>query len=228
MKPLIIYHGSKQKIEKPKKNIGKIYNDYGQGFYCTENESLASEWACSTKNDGIINKYSLDLKGLKVLKLNEDYNIMNWLAILLDNREVYRNEIALVSRKYILNEFLINYKDYDVIIGYRADDSYFTFVNEFISNQTNINVLSEAMYLGKLGLQVFIQSEKALDRLTYISSKSVSYDEYNMKYQNRETKAKKDYTETKNQNIFSGTFIRDIINGGTKNESEVIPRIKIK
>ena len=33
---LIIYHGSQQIVETPKFGIGKKYNDYGQGFYCTE------------------------------------------------------------------------------------------------------------------------------------------------------------------------------------------------
>lgn len=34
---LIIYHGSQQIVEVPRLGIGKKYNDYGQGFYCTEN-----------------------------------------------------------------------------------------------------------------------------------------------------------------------------------------------
>lgn len=34
---LTIYHGSKDKIVQPIYGLGKNYNDYGQGFYCTEN-----------------------------------------------------------------------------------------------------------------------------------------------------------------------------------------------
>ena len=37
----IIYHGSKEIINKPKKEKGKINNDYGQGFYCTFDIELA-------------------------------------------------------------------------------------------------------------------------------------------------------------------------------------------
>ena len=33
---LTIYHGSQQIVEIPKFGIGKKYNDYGSGFYCTE------------------------------------------------------------------------------------------------------------------------------------------------------------------------------------------------
>jgi hypothetical protein len=228
MKPIIVYHGSKIRIEKPLKSLGKFYNDYGQGFYCTENESLSSEWSCSTKKDGIVNEYSLDLKGLKVLRLNEEYNILNWLAILLDNREPNVTDFSKISRDYILKEFLIDYKAFDVIIGYRADDAYFTFVNEFINNQTNLNVLTNAMYLGKLGLQVFIQSEEAFNHLTFLSDKFIKYSEYNLKYQKRVNEANTDYQLIKNENLLKGIFIRDIMNRGVKNEDESIPRIKVK
>ena len=37
----IIYYGSKEIINKPKKEKGKINNDYGQGFYCTFEIELA-------------------------------------------------------------------------------------------------------------------------------------------------------------------------------------------
>ena len=43
-KKIIIYHGSQQIVEKPRFGIGKKYNDYGQGFYCTENIELAKEF----------------------------------------------------------------------------------------------------------------------------------------------------------------------------------------
>lgn len=35
------------------------------------------------------------------------------------------NEIAIDARGYIIENFSIDLKAYDVIIGYRADDSYF-------------------------------------------------------------------------------------------------------
>ena len=47
MSKLIIYHGSENIIEKPYYHGGKKENDYGYGFYCTENIELAKEWACS-------------------------------------------------------------------------------------------------------------------------------------------------------------------------------------
>ena len=60
-KDISIYHGSQQIVEVPKYGVGKTYNDYGQGFYCTENIELAKEWACPVKNDGYANKYTMHL-----------------------------------------------------------------------------------------------------------------------------------------------------------------------
>ncbi|WP_218152567.1 DUF3990 domain-containing protein [Succinivibrio dextrinosolvens] len=37
-----IYHGSDHTIEKPQYSIGKIYKDYGLGFYCTEDLTSSS------------------------------------------------------------------------------------------------------------------------------------------------------------------------------------------
>ena len=85
---LIIYHGSQQIIETPKFGIGKKYNDYGQGFYCTENIELAKEWACPIKNDGYSNKYIMHFDGLNVMYLTKgEFNILHWLAILLAHRK---------------------------------------------------------------------------------------------------------------------------------------------
>lgn len=68
---LIIYHGSQQIVEVPQYGIGKEYNDYGRGFYCTESIELAKEWACPVKNDGYSNKYRLSLDGLNTMRLTE-------------------------------------------------------------------------------------------------------------------------------------------------------------
>ena len=38
MSMIVLYHGSNERIENPLFGKGKVYNDYGQGFYCTENK----------------------------------------------------------------------------------------------------------------------------------------------------------------------------------------------
>ena len=81
-----LYHGSKKVIETPSFGSGNPHNDYGLGFYCTENIELAKEWACSETEAGFVNAYDLNLDGLSVCNLSNGYHILNWLAILLENR----------------------------------------------------------------------------------------------------------------------------------------------
>ena len=93
-----LYHGSEKIIEKPEFGKGARNNDYGKGFYCTENIELAREWACAKQKNGYVNIYDLDMSGLQVLNLNsQEYNILNWLAILDIMREEIKNGDARLS-----------------------------------------------------------------------------------------------------------------------------------
>ena len=121
---LTIYHGSQQIVEVPQFGVGKPYNDYGQGFYCTESSELAKEWACPVKNDGYCNCYELHLDDLQMMRLTHgEFNILSWLAILLTHRRFdISSPVAQGARDYILSHFLPDTSGVDVMIGYRADD----------------------------------------------------------------------------------------------------------
>ena len=143
----IIYHGSKDIIKHPEFGKGKSYNDYGLGFYCTDNLDLALEWAVDLNRNGYANKYEIDDTKLSVLNLNDDkYVILHWLSVLLENRHFdAQSPLAVEAKEYILNNFSVDYKDYDVIIGYRADDSYFSFAQDFLNGTISYRQLSNAM-----------------------------------------------------------------------------------
>ena len=132
-KKIVVYHGSSKIKEKPIWGVGNPNNDYGLGFYCTESIELAKEWACSTETDGYANKYELDLSDLSVISLTSgEFNILNWLFILLENRKFrISGGIAKQAKEYIFDNFSVDYKSYDIIKGYRADDSYFSFATAF-------------------------------------------------------------------------------------------------
>ena len=100
---LRLYHGSENIIEVPEYGKGMRNNDYGRGFYCTEDIELAREWACAKNHDGYVNIYEFDMSGLNVLNLNDPkYNILNWLAILADNRTYWQNgTIAEDAKEYV-------------------------------------------------------------------------------------------------------------------------------
>ena len=75
---LSLYHGSEKIIREPFFGGSKDYNDYGDGFYCTENTDLAREWSVDENRDGFLNLYEFNEAGLSVLYLNGgDYSILN-------------------------------------------------------------------------------------------------------------------------------------------------------
>ena len=223
---MIIFHGSKDIIEKPEFGKGNKKNDYGLGFYCTENIELAKEWACSNnETNGYANQYEIDLSGYKVLDLREEkYSILNWMALLLQFRTFDVNTpISAQAKEYILENFYIDVEEYDVIIGYRADDSYFSFAKDFINNTISVEQLTEAMRLGELGIQIVLKSKKAFDTIKYISYELAECKEYYIKRVSRDKKARETYLSGHRQNLVSdGLFVMDIIRKGLKNGDKIL------
>ena len=192
---MTVFHGSEFKIEKPYVGGGKTTNDYGSGFYCTESEDLACEWAVTQKHDGYANKYSLDMRGLKVLDLNGDgYCVLHWLAVLLRHRAFdVRYGVATLARPYLMENFAIDISKYDVIRGYRADDSYFSFAQDFLSGTISYPQLTVAMRLGKLGKQIVLKSEEAFARIRFRSAKEAMRETWLAAKERRDAAARKDY-----------------------------------
>ena len=227
MSKLIIYHGSKDIIEKPYYHGGNAKNDYGFGFYCTENLELAKEWACTnTELNGFANKYSIDTLGLKILDLTHGkYSILNWIAILLQHRTFdLSSDISKQAKEYLINNFYINVNDYDIVIGYRADDSYFTFARDFINNSISVRQLNAAMALGSLGKQVVIISEKAFNKLRFEGFEVANRVEYFVKRKTRDENARKTYLtgNLRKQSLENDLFVIDIIRRGIKNGDTII------
>lgn len=190
-----IYHGSKDIIKKPVFGYGKPYHDYGLGFYCTESLDMAKEWGAGADQDGYANCYSIDCAGLTILDLSsEEYCILHWLAILLENREfTVQAGLALEAKEYILSAFSVDYKSHDIIIGYRADDSYFSFAQDFISGAISYRQLNNAMHLGKLGQQFVLKSPKAFDQIVFKDYEIAESKEWYAKKRHRDQAARREY-----------------------------------
>ena len=221
---MLLYHGSEKIIEKPLYNGGRIHNDYGQGFYCTEFADLAREWSVSDDHDGFLNCYEFEPDGLSFLNLN-DYSILTWLSVLLQNRTfLIDTPLAASAKDYIISEFGIDYSSFDIIKGYRADDSYFSFAQDFLNNVLSFEQLKKAMYLGDLGEQVVLKSSIAYEHIRLSFSEAVSRDPWLVLKTNRDEMARKTYfTIDKDQYVPGGIYVVNIIDEEMKKDD---PRLR--
>ncbi len=224
-KQIKIYHGSGKNIIKPIFGEGKKNNDFGLGFYCTKDINLAKEWAVSSLKDGFANKYILNIEYLKILNLNSsEYTILNWIAILVEHRLFsLKSPVAQRAKKYLIDNFGINVNAYDVIIGYRADDSYFDYAESFLNNSITVEQLAKAMKLGKLGEQIVIKSQYAFSCLTYDGFEIAKKEEFYEYRKVRNDNANKMYLDIL-EDESDGLYIRDIIRLEIKNNDTRIPR----
>lgn len=221
-----IYHGSNTIIEKPLFGHGKAHNDYGLGFYCTEVLDMAKEWGVSKNNDGFANIYQINTDGLSIFDLNSSgYSILHWITVLLENRIFdINNALAQEAKEYLLKNFNIPYKEFDIITGYRADDSYFSFAQDFINGAISVRQLGNAMKFGNLGTQFVLKSKKAFDAVRYKGYEIAESAQWYAKKESRDQTARRQYFDVeKNRRQRGDIYIVQILDEEIKADD---PRLR--
>lgn len=193
---LTLYHGNKNISMVPAFGMGEVHNDYGQGFYTTPDKELGKEWAWGTYtrgDHGFLHVYTIDIRDLNLLDLTK-LDSVHWIAELLAHRtinfegkEVVQDTVSRFNQLYKLPT-----DSYDIIIGYRADDSYFRYAEDFASGLIYKETLETALRYGYLGLQVFIKSRKAFSCLQKVGVEEVP-EIYKQKYTRRDRNARQQY-----------------------------------
>ena len=215
-----LYHGSTAIIDSLEIGKGNTHNDYGLGFYCTESPELAKEWACSSRSGGFVNTYSLDTAGLNIMNLTDpSHSILGWLAVIVKNRVFdITSQLAVEARAYLTKNFLPDFEAYDAIRGYRADDSYFAFAMDFLSNTISLRQLNRAMSLGSLGEQFVLKSSKAFETIHFDGSEPVDGSVYFSRRRKRDREAREQYliNERRSSYRIDDIFILDILRGEMK------------
>lgn len=229
MSKIEILHGTDHIIEVPDIDKGNEKNDYGKGFYCTRIPEMAKEWACKQNTDGFSNRYELDLTDLRILDLTDGkHTVLNWIAILLEHRTLsLDSEIAIDAKDYIIEHFSIDTSEYDVIIGYRADDSYFRYAESFVENGLSLRSLNKALHLGKLGEQTVLISKKAYNQIKFIDAEPVDKTTYYPKFIDRDTKAREAYKNDirKTKSYRDDIFVMDILREEIRSDDPRIQQI---
>lgn len=223
-----IYHGSVRVIAKPEYGKGNARNDYGSGFYCTNDPELAKEWACADNRGGFVNLYTINTAELSLLDLSmPKYGFLDWLAVLVNNRVfTIASPMAAEAKEYLTEHFLPDLSSTDVVTGYRADDSYFTFAMDFLSNTISLRQLSRAMRLGNLGEQFVLKSRNAFELIEFKHSEAVDGEVYYPRRKKRDSDARDEYLnrERKLSRTSDDIFMIDILREEIKREDERLQR----
>ena len=206
-----LYYGADSLVTKPQYGVGNPTNDYGLGFYLTPSYEMAKLWASKNKQGGYLITYNVDIKNLNVLYLdnNTEEDVLKWITLLVNHRfsrdyiDSYKETI-----NWLRDHFYPDLSKYDMIVGYRADDSYFAYSLNFLAGNMSVELLSGAMKLGKLGLQYVLISEKAFNNIQFESYEEVPYSSEYGKFREEVLYEYRNYI--KNDNI-NNTFIRDIM-----------------
>ena len=206
---ITLYHGTSDFNFKVNLKFNNPNNDYGSGLYLTDNLELAKEWSVSgviDKTKGLVKEFKLDLEGLKILDLSK-MDSLYWITILLNNRKI--DNLNKVIKKKIYNlssKYNIDLDGYDVIKGYRADDSYYAYMKDFLFDSLYLDDLEKSITLGNLGIQYCIKSEEAFNRLIEVNSHYAGKVDRD-RYLSRDREARRRYNDIiKNQSLVEMTL----------------------
>ena len=218
----VIYHGSEKIVEVPTYGYGKNNNDFGRGFYCTQEIELAKEWGCKKGTDGFANCYTIDMSKLHIINLNSpEYNILHWLALLTKYRGYWQvKSIAEQAKIYLQEHYLVDISVADIIIGNRADDSYFSFAQDFIMGTISLQKLAVAMQLGRLGEQLVLKSKRAFGSVKFVGQESAYASEYYIKKTQRDLRARREYASVKSKTDYmNDIYMIDILRGRVQDDA---------
>lgn len=190
---MLLYHGSPDKVCTPMYGYGEDRHDYGRGFYLTADVELAKEWAVCRPDaaNGWVHQYELDCDGLAILDFQQ-HGVLAWLAELMKHRDASDSKRYKVLSKRFIAQYGIDTSDYDVIMGWRANASFFYIAKEFVRDNVDMDILEELLSLGGLGIQYCVKTKKAYAQLHEIEDglMSVPYAEFNTKYNQRDVTAR--------------------------------------
>jgi len=157
---MILYHGATMRVEHPLCNFGRADLDFGKGFYLTDLQEQAEEWADrqadSRKEPGFLNVYEFDKEAaIKVYRylLFPAYD-KDWLHFIVDSRNGQKP-----------------WENYDIIEGGIANDRVVDTVNLY-----SLGLMDEETALSRLSEhqpnnQICILNQEVIEK--YLSFKEV-------------------------------------------------------
>ena len=115
------------------------------------------------------------------------------------------------GREYLLQHFLPDCTGCDVIIGCRADDSWFSYARSFLSNRIYLRQLSYALRLGKLDGQFVLKSPKAFAAVQYLGSSAAYASVCLARRRERDRQVREAFLKELETDDVNGICMRDVL-----------------
>ena len=163
---LILYHGSKKGLTGEIAPISREQCDFGKGFYMGTDTLQPLTLVCA---EGKPKFYTveLDLSGLTVLNVGID---LDWAMLIA----YFRKEMES-AKDTTIYEYYANYaKDYDVIVGYIANDRMYVELSRFFNKTLTDVALIHCLSALDLGMQYVAVTEKACSQIKILKEETLS------------------------------------------------------
>lgn len=178
-----LYHGSKSGISGAIAPISREYCDFGRGFYMGTDRIQPLTLICNFTNAKIYT-LSVGMSGLKILDMEVG---LEWALLVAYNRGKMESAKNLPIYDYYANLS----KNYDMIIGYIANDRMFVVLDRFFNGEITDLALINSLSALNLGKQYVALTKKACKNIKIIDEQKLSENDKNRLKKESETNRSK-------------------------------------
>lgn len=161
-----LYHGSKSGIQGAIAPISRDSCDFGKGFYMGTDRNQPLTLICNYPNAKIYT-LSVELSELKILNVEVG---IDWALLVAYNR----GKMEHVKNSSIYNRFANLSEEYDMIVGYIANDRMFVVLDRFFNGEITDLALINSLSALKLGKQYAALTEKACQKIKILDVHELS------------------------------------------------------
>lgn len=163
---LVLYHGSKKGLTGEIAPISREQCDFGKGFYMGTNTLQPLTLVCAEEKPKFYT-VEMDLTGLKVLHVGID---LDWAMLIA----YFRKEMESAKGTPIYEHYANYAKDYDVIVGYIANDRMYVELSRFFNKTLTDVALIHCLSALDPGMQYVAVTEKACRQIKILTEEDLS------------------------------------------------------
>ena len=179
----LLFHGAKRIIEGPLNvHVGRINNDFGQGFYTGETYAQAISFVSGFKDSSV---YYLDFDNQN-LKSKEYFVDQEWMMTIA----YYRGALDNYKNHKIVQKIIKDSRDCDYIIAPIADNRMFKIIDSFIQGEITDEQCKHCLAATNLGKQYVFVSDLAISQLKIVEHVYLSDNEKNYYKKSRSSDSK--------------------------------------